>query len=194
MKVLCLNTSFEDLTVCLIDENEIIEKYSENCNKRQSEYIVLTIQKLLEQAKWNINELEGVVVTVGPGSFTGIRIAITVAKIIATLVDVKLYTLSTLQLYAGIKDCVVIKDAKANRVYYGKYSSGSAVISDKVINLDDLIISDDESVIGDSFIVNKTLNESNLVQNFVELRNHWLLVDDVDSLAPVYLKDESAYK
>ncbi|MGB4984789.1 MAG: tRNA (adenosine(37)-N6)-threonylcarbamoyltransferase complex dimerization subunit type 1 TsaB, partial [Erysipelotrichaceae bacterium] len=123
--------------------------------------------------------------------------ALTVAKVYCASKNISLYTISTLQLYAGLKPTVVLMDARANRSYCGIYDHGKAVMSDCVVeleNIDELINKyADYEWYGDLHLINKEDNYGNIVENFSALRSFWHKWENVHTAVPVYLKENDAY-
>lgn len=118
------------------DECKIgIRKNGENlCRKapahrRQMEVIFPLLDGLLESADVKRNEIQSLIVPVGPGSFTGIRLTMTVGRAISAGLNVKLFGISSLKALAytaartsGVRNIAVATDAKRNQVYFGAYS------------------------------------------------------------------------
>ncbi|MBR3006287.1 MAG: tRNA (adenosine(37)-N6)-threonylcarbamoyltransferase complex dimerization subunit type 1 TsaB, partial [Erysipelotrichaceae bacterium] len=167
-----------------------------DCFKKQSEYIIPVLQQMLEEKGLTVNDIGKIVVTTGPGSYTGVRIGMTVAKVIGSLMNKEVYTLSSLQLYAGLRDCYVITDARAKRVYCGRYKDGEALAKDGVVYNDEiaLLVEAGETLfIGDLNLFGKEAYYPDLAENFLQLKEKWQRVDNPDILAPVYLKSNQEY-
>lgn len=192
MKTLCMDTSHRFLVLALVEDNQVVASHMEEAWKKQSETIFVELIKLMEQAKWDVNEIDEVVITKGPGSYTGIRIAMSIAKVLCTRKHIKLYTVSTLQLYAGLKDTYVMLDARSNRAYFGNYKNGF-MIEECIKTLDEIKLLNDKEMIGDTDLIELEKKSIDFVANFVSLREHYHLEENVHSVIPEYLKDESAY-
>ena len=119
----------------------------------------------------------------------------TFAKVLASNAEKKLYTLSTLQLYAGLEDCYSIIDARAKRVYVGRYKDGKPLMEDTIYTNDKMkeIVSDGTKVVGDLHLFGREDAYGDLCRNFVLLRDQWTPVENVDLLAPSYLKSNEEY-
>ncbi|HCY07119.1 MAG TPA: tRNA (adenosine(37)-N6)-threonylcarbamoyltransferase complex dimerization subunit type 1 TsaB [Erysipelotrichaceae bacterium] len=195
MLTLCMDTSHKYLSICLIKNDEIIASYSEECFKKQSEMIFVILDKLCKENDINPLDIKKVVVSKGPGSYTGVRIAMSVAKVMATLNGVSLYTIDTLKLYSdNLENCAVIMDARSNRAYFGIYNKGETVLQPGVFNIDDVknMILDNE-IVGDLFLLDKEDKYPNIPNSFLKLKSYWEKVDNIHLLTPVYLKDAAAY-
>lgn len=197
MITLALDTSFYYLVIALIKDDEIIDSVFLSCHKQQSEITVQKIAELLEKNDIKSTEIESIVVTRGPGSYTGVRIAMSIAKIYANQLQIPLFTLSTLQLYAGLDDLVVIIDARGQRGYFGIYSNGKAKIVDQVLEISVIknILEDYQNyeIYGDGELIGSNQNFRNISKNFLLLKDKWERVDNIHCLAPNYLKDNKQY-
>ena len=104
---LILDSSTKILYISLVkDEKVVYEKYLEGKNDH-AKNIVYMVDEALKSENIDAFKLDKIIVGYGPGSYTGVRMAVTVAKMIAVFANVKLYTISTLLLMAsGEKDLV----------------------------------------------------------------------------------------
>ncbi len=191
-----IETAHKFLLLVLMDDTKVVDFVKMECLKKQSEYIIPEIDKLLSRNSLTVNDVSSIVVTVGPGSYTGVRIGLTVAKILGAVVGKKVYKLSSLQLYAGLNNCYSFIDARANRVYVGKYENGVATMDDTIYTLEEMKnVLDNENVefIGDLHLFDKEDNYPQIENNFINLKDKWVLVDNIDTLAPEYLKSSEEY-
>ncbi len=196
MKIVCLDTSHRTLTIVLIDADTIVESFHAEAFKTQSETILVELANAFERAGWAPSEANAFVITVGPGSYTGVRIAMTVAKVICTQGNIPLFTLSSLQLMAGRDGKkAAIMDARSNRVYIGCYENGSALMEDTVLPISEALelLSDDFIVVGDGDLVGQSNSPIDLTHNFLALKEFWKPVKNIHELTPVYLKVSEAY-
>ncbi len=196
MYSITMDTSGLFLIIALMDDQKVIDSIQMECLKKQSEYIIVKIDELLSRNQLDIDEVSNIVITVGPGSYTGVRIAMTVAKVLGSIAAKNIYTLSTLQLYAGKRDCYVLMDAKAKRCYVGNYCNGMALSEDTVMpneEIEALMARSDRPFIGDLHVFKQEDVYYDLAQNFFDLKDQWVKVEDVDTLAPTYLKNKEDY-
>lgn len=191
MKTLCMDTSHRYLVLALLEDNKEQASYVTYAWKKQSEIIFVELIRLMETIGWSSDDIDEVVITVGPGSYTGIRIAMTIAKVFCATKHKTLYTISTLQLYAGKQTCTVILDARSNRVYYGKYENGTC-FQEMIMNVNELIHSNDNFV-GDVSVLGKEDIVPDFVGNFIALRENYIKVDNIHAVVPEYLKSEQEY-
>lgn len=190
-----VDTSHQFLLLALLKDDRLVEGVQLDCFKHQSEYLIPEISKLLERHGLEASDIDSFVVAQGPGSYTGVRIGMTMAKVLGSLMNKDVYTLSTLQLYAGLEDCYVIMDARARRVYVGRYKDGKPLMEDTIYTNDRMkeIIDSGANVIGDLHLFGQEDRYGDLAQHFADLREFWHKVDNVDLLTPTYLKSSEEY-
>ena len=102
MITLAIDTSFHYLTLVLYEDREIICSIQKEAFKQQSETILVEIKKLFESVNIKPNELNRLVLTDGPGSYTGLRIGMTVAKVLGSMANIEVFTVSSLHVLAGL--------------------------------------------------------------------------------------------
>ena len=192
MKTLCMDTSHRHLVLALVEDGKVVASFCDEAWKKQSETIFCELIQLMEQSKWQVEDIEEVIITRGPGSYTGIRIAMSIAKVLCTQKNIPLYTISTLQLYAGLEDVYVILDARSNRVYFADYQNGVAK-EECIKTIDEIKLLQDKKIIGDIDLLGNEKSKIDFVSNFVNLKQHYKKEENVHILVPEYLKDESAY-
>lgn len=184
--VLYIDTCTKYMCVGLSKGDELVYKKQYDAFKRQSEVAALEIDKCLKESGVKPGELTKIVVTNGPGSYTGIRIGLTLAKVMSKVLNIKLVCLSSLRVMCGLKKCSAIIDAKSKRVYYGKYDNGACVIEDCVKYISELDFN--EKYVGETKVIDIDEEEIDLIQNMFDLRNTQE-VDEIDSVKAIYLKD-----
>ena len=150
-KLLCIDTSTICCAVGLLEgsssEHRIVEAYHELSGRRHSEVLVPTIRSLLLQADWSMAGIDALAIGIGPGSYTGLRIGLSVAKALCLSLEIPLITVSTLQTIAAevtlkhkLGSSVTIlsmMDARRNVVYLGAYSAdGRQILQDRPRILD----------------------------------------------------------
>lgn len=183
--VLYIDTCNKDMSVGLSKGNDLVYKKQYEAFKRQSEVAAVEIDTCLKECGIKAKDLTKIVVTNGPGSYTGIRIGLTLAKVMAKVLGIKLVCLSSLEAMCGLNNKSAIIDAKSKRVYYGKYSNGKCLVSDCVKFVSEL---EDEDYIGDTYVLNKESESIDIILNMFNLRNK-KESENIDSVKAIYLKD-----
>lgn len=194
--ILVLDTSFNYLTVgCFNDNKKLIAGSSFIANKIQSEKIMPTIDDLFKQAKLNKKDLTKVVLTIGPGSYTGLRIALTIAKVLAVNTSIKIGTVNTMELMlANVTDGYAIMDARANRAYIG-YKENNEFKYCKIETLDNIrnIIKESDYLVGQGSLIDRGTKYPDYLLNFGLMLDKVSWQDNPYQLAPLYYKDSDSY-
>lgn len=137
MKILAIDTSNHPMSVALVEGDQLLATTTLNMVRNHSIYLMPTINKLFELVKWQPADLDRVVVAQGPGSYTGIRIAATTAKVLADTLKIDLVGVSSLAVVARNvlpgNDQVIVPffDARRGNVFAGAYQWKD----DKLVNL-----------------------------------------------------------
>lgn len=197
MITLVMDTAYQYLVLGLFRDGKLLAAYEEPCFKKQSESIFPELLRLLDENGLKLSDIDECVITDGPGSYTGLRIAMTIAKILGTQSDCRIYTISTMQMYAGREENAnVILDARGHRAYTAHLENGR-VTEDCILDTDDLpafLDSHPGTLFGDGELVSRQSAPSHFVKNFYDLRELWNPVENVHSLVPRYYKESGAYR
>lgn len=144
MITLFIDTCHYNLIVGIYKDNEQLILFNEKNDNHLSERLLPLIEKAFGKVNLDINDVDNIVVANGPGSFTGVRIGVTVAKTLAYSLGCKIHTVSELKIMAttnvSTKYVVPLIDARRDAVYAGMYSVDlDNVVSDTYIPFTDLI-------------------------------------------------------
>lgn len=130
MYSLYIDTHFTDLVLALLNENGIVDKKVMLSNKH-SEYTINLLNDLLNDNNIDFNDIKEVIVINGPGSFTGVRIGIVIAKIIGYTKNISIKTLSYLEALSLKYDNEVIVGLKdKNGVFIGEFNGKHELLRD----------------------------------------------------------------
>ncbi len=141
MNLISLETSTESCSAALLCGDAIIER-SELAPRRHAELILPMIESLLAQAGLSRRQLDGIAVGRGPGAFTGVRLAISVAQGLALGLDLPVVTVSSLAALAmdapgDDASILAVIDARMGEVYAGAFRRSEdglvAAISDESV-------------------------------------------------------------
>ena len=124
MNSLLIDTSNQPLSVALMQNDEVLAEITTDSKQNHSVQLMPAISQLFEQSKIAKQKLDAIIVAEGPGSYTGLRIGVTVAKTLAYALNVKLYGVSSLKALAATIDhtdklLVPVFDARRQAVYTG---------------------------------------------------------------------------
>ncbi len=143
MNVLLADTSTQILSIALLTETSYEERLV-NGNFSHSEDLLPEIEALIKRAGITLSDLELLIVTKGPGSFTGLRIGMASMKGIASALSIPLVSVPTLDAIAeavGIYPGAVLSviDARKKKFYLSMKRNGETVIADRDGNAADII-------------------------------------------------------
>ena len=193
MYTVLLDSSNTNLSVGLARDNLLLENVSYEAWQQQSEYMIPELNKLLEKYQVQNEEISAVMVAKGPGSYTGVRIAITIAKTMAVALGCKLYAVSSLIVQKdGKNPSICLINARSGRSYIGVYEDNGVLLEDQIMKNDEVLkyIADHPtySVCGDVKYLGLEAKETNNVLEMLSLKE---VLDEVNplSLKPVYMKD-----
>ncbi|WP_073507796.1 tRNA (adenosine(37)-N6)-threonylcarbamoyltransferase complex dimerization subunit type 1 TsaB [Streptobacillus notomytis] len=162
MSTLIITTSTKLASLSIYDNDNMLGNININVKRTHSSYIIDQISSLLSWTGTKIENIQNVIVSVGPGSFTGVRIAISVIKGMFVGRDVKIYEVNELDAlgYQGnivYRDkLIAMIDSNNEKIYYGKYENGKRVGKLLVGRLDEvisLVKNEKYNLIGDAVIV-----------------------------------------
>ena len=192
MYQLLLDSSNIFLSVGLAKDGKAVDKISYEAWQRQSEMMVTEIDNILKRNNVDKKELDGIVVGMGPGSYTGVRIGVTIAKTIAYALKIKLYAKSSLSLLKHQEfPTICVFNARSGRSYFGVYRGKEVLEKDTVLEndkvLDYIKAHPDYMVCGDTYQLGLESGKFDIIDNLADFDKE----DEVDAfkLIPVYLKD-----
>ena len=125
MKSILIDTSTANVTISIVYDNKVLYCYSDEIKNDMSSRILSIIDMALNKTNLKVKDLDKIFVINGPGSFTGIRIGVTIAKIISWALKIDVVPLSSLELMAttplDTNYIVPMIDAKRGNVFAGIY-------------------------------------------------------------------------
>ena len=167
MIVLGIETSSTCGSVAVVQDRKVLGELFFNTGTKHSTKIVPSISNLLSTVELDKADLEGIAVTSGPGSYTSLRIGISIAKGLAYSLDIPLIGISTLQCVAFNSIisphliCSLI-DARKGELYSAlfRYNTGELerISEDQIVSIDYLCSTIDEKtvLIGDGLYLYKS--------------------------------------
>ncbi|MGH7490350.1 MAG: tRNA (adenosine(37)-N6)-threonylcarbamoyltransferase complex dimerization subunit type 1 TsaB, partial [bacterium] len=128
MKLLAVDTATERCSVALWVDGKIIQQ-ERTLNRAHAEVVLPMVAALLAEAGYTLNQLDGIGFGRGPGGFTGVRVAVSVAQGLAFGAGLPVLPISDLEAMAagafrlhGEPRILVCMDARMGEVYWGAYS------------------------------------------------------------------------
>src|SRR5574344_754327 len=98
MYTLFIDTHFKDINIILYKDNKVVSKKTISDSKSTSKETMPSIIETLAAAKINIKDLNKIAIVRGPGSFTGIRLGVTIAKVLSYALNIPIVSLTSLDL------------------------------------------------------------------------------------------------
>ncbi|ALF25391.1 tRNA (adenosine(37)-N6)-threonylcarbamoyltransferase complex dimerization subunit type 1 TsaB [Fusobacterium nucleatum] len=173
MLILGIDTSTKICTCSIFDsENGVIAETSLSVKKNHSNIVMPIIDNLFKISDLTINDIDKIAVAIGPGSFTGVRIALGIAKGLAMALNKPLIAINELDILEAIasgneNEIIPLIDARKERVYY-KYQN--KYVDDYLINLISNFDKNKKYIfVGDGAINYKNILKDNLGENAIIL-------------------------
>ncbi|WP_078392371.1 tRNA (adenosine(37)-N6)-threonylcarbamoyltransferase complex dimerization subunit type 1 TsaB [Shouchella patagoniensis] len=215
--ILALDTSSYRLGIAVSNEDAVLGEYMTLLKKNHALRLMPAVEVLLEEVGLKPKELDRIAVAHGPGSYTGVRMAVTTAKTLAWSLNIPLVSISTLELMAQAGKyfpgtVVPLIDARRQTVFTGAYQyidgELKEVLPDKHVPLDEwlnelenvegsfLFIGEDvgqyqtmiENVLGERLIVAEQLLANVRPGELCVLASRKEPVKNLHSFAPEYLR------
>ena len=135
MYTLFISTFSELITIGLLKDGKEIDRLEQVSNRNHSVYTIPRIEELLDKNEIKTNYLNEIIVVNGPGSFTGVRIGVTIAKTLAYTLDITIKTITSLEAYAvsytsDKNKLVAIPDLKGK--YIGYFTKDNDLLSNYI--------------------------------------------------------------
>ena len=194
MAKLLLDSSNTSLSVGLEKDGLLIDHISYESWQSQSEHMVPEIDNILKKNGLDRHDIDGIVSSIGPGSYTGVRIALTIAKVASLVLNVPLFTVSSLRvLKDDDKPSICLINARSGRSYFGVYQGEEIIVSDTIKKNDEVLkyIKEhpDYSICGDARYLGFANVDNNISKQMVSLLNVLRKEENPLASKPVYMKD-----
>lgn len=180
---LIMDSATKKLYVALVKDDMVLyEKYQEGKNDH-SKYIVKMVEDALKENNLGVDSLDRIVVGVGPGSYTGVRMALTVGKIFAAFKNIPMYQISTLFLMGSSLHEVadVLIDARRGNVFGATFDFAN-----------DTILRPEGHYEANCFSLDTCVTDDNFVVDPFRCIKMATLVDNPAIAVPNYLRDTEA--
>jgi len=129
MIVLAIDTCLFACSVAVVDGERVLARRIEPMSRGHQERLAPLVQEAMLEASVGFDQLDRIGVTVGPGSFTGLRVGLAFAKGLAAALGIPAVGIGSLEALAAPErgDVVAVLDAKRGQVYLQAFSGGAAV-------------------------------------------------------------------
>lgn len=126
MRILALDSSGLVASVAIVEDMQTIAEYTVNYKKTHSQTLLPMLDEIVKMTELDLNTIDAIAISGGPGSFTGLRIGSATAKGLGLALGKPLIHIPTLEgmaynLYGSSSLICPIMDARRNQVYTGLY-------------------------------------------------------------------------
>ena len=173
MKILYLDTSSSFLYTAILENDNIIAEVKEKLDNNLSTYALPRIEEMFTVKGISVDEIDKIIVVNGPGSFTGIRIGVTIAKTLAWAKNIPIIPISSLEAMAVSSDgnynyIVPAIDARRNNLYASIYDNqnGCFIMKEQHISINALEIALENLAGSISYITNDLINVNYDIQPY----------------------------
>ena len=138
---LFIDTSLSDVSIALLKDGNILSIINKYIPGEHSIYVSKYIEDIIKDNELSPQDINEIIVVNGPGSFTGIRIGVTIAKVFAYLTNIRIVTITSLQARAiGRSGEYLLStiDAKHDNYYVGLYDMEYNKIVEKFSNQEEV--------------------------------------------------------
>lgn len=194
---LFIDTSSSDVSIAVIKDNQVLTSITKTIPNQHSIYTVPFISSALKEAGIQPVDVNKIMVVTGPGSFTGVRIGVTIAKVYAYLQNIEVIGVSSLKMRAlSLKHdyCLSLIDANHDNYYMGLYDAKNhEVVPEKFATKEEIlktiekyqpnIVGNEPMKIGTYSVIKPPLNIIDIVSYY----DHEP-ISNVHFLVPNYLK------
>ncbi len=184
MKRLLFDVSTNVMYVAYARDEILVDFSIRIATRDHAKYLVDRIDQVLKRNKVSIDQIDEIIIGYGPGSYTGIRIAVVVGKMLSYTKKITLKVISSLQFmtsgYEGkIAACI---DARRGFVFAGIYEDGKVIQDDAYVKLSDLyqldVARNAQTVIIDDrnfeISIKRIIENSKIVENVHDLEPNYL--------------------
>jgi tRNA threonylcarbamoyladenosine biosynthesis protein TsaB len=204
MKNLFIDTSLSNLTIGIVDNNKLINTKNIKLDNELSIYAVYYIDQLFKESNLDIKDIDQIIVTNGPGSYTGVRVGVTIAKTIAWALNKKIIPISSLKalsLSVNNYDYIIcLLDARRDCYFAAIYDqNNNDIIKEQYLDKNKLL-NYINNLQGDFILVSDkdfNINELNVKQidlDILKIVNYFSSYEGLNphEVNPNYLKDTEA--
>ena len=204
MRVLYIDTSSDYLYSGIVVDDKLVSSIKKKYEKDLSKEALPKIIELFDEADITPKDLDKIIVVNGPGSFTGIRIGITIAKTIAWALNINITPISGLTAIAISTNTNTYKmpliDARRGYVYGGIYDKdNNKVIEDSHIELKELLdkskdLGEVTVITNNDLDINININKEKYNPDILKIVKHYENSDGINPhlVNPIYLKKTEA--
>lgn len=195
---LFIDTSMANVSISVVKNDKILSIIQEDIPNEHSKYAALYVKKVIDDAGIDANDVDNILVVNGPGSFTGVRIGVTIAKTYGYLVNKEIIPVSSLKSLAisGNSEGLIMSVIQANRnnFYVGIYDNEyNNIIDEQFVSsnrLIELIQEYNPYIVSNEIYVVGKYKFNKVSLDILRIVNYYKDMDKVNyhGLVPNYLK------
>lgn len=155
--LLCIETSVGPFSIALFNDDKLIDLYYHSTPHQQAEMLIPKINDMLDKNDISYSEIKNIAVSIGPGSFTGIRIGLSAAQGISIGNHCSIIGISTLEAIAqnsNSKKYLVALSAGRSQFYCQWFKNVNGIVSS---DSDPMLLNSDDIQAEDSIIISEPL-------------------------------------
>jgi tRNA threonylcarbamoyladenosine biosynthesis protein TsaB len=197
--ILAIETATEVCSTALVHQNKVLSKRSVREKNIHSERLLMLIEDVLQESRVQKQQVECIAVSIGPGSFTGLRIGLSTAKGLALALHLPILAIPTLDGIAesfrlshrtiGEENFCSLIDAKRDEAFYAFYS----ITKNNIERRSDFSIKLKADIISEAKDQNASIAQPDISAGAVGLladrEREKFIVSDFSYLEPLYLRD-----
>lgn len=186
MRTLYIDTANDDLVLAILEDDKLLNKIEKSCKNEHSIYTVSCLDELLKSCNLLPNDINNIMVVNGPGSFTGVRIGVTVAKTYAYILKKDIILVSSLKALAlstPNKIAITLIDAKNSNYYMGIYDMFDNDVTYETFSTKEEVIQKIEQYQDATVVSNKNLTIGDYKVKKVDL--------DIEAIVKYYKNEEA---
>lgn len=169
MKCLFIDTSNSFINIYIVKDDSVLVYKKVETLRDMANTIMPLIRQSFNEIDFNIKDVDKIFVTIGPGSFTGVRVGITVAKTIAWSLNIDVYPISTLEYLSSIDTkysrIMPIIDARRGNVFTSVYDNYLNKLEDeKLIGYEDINKDEDTLVVSYDGVYESTISNVDIIK------------------------------
>ncbi|PPE04398.1 tRNA N6-adenosine(37)-N6-threonylcarbamoyltransferase complex dimerization subunit TsaB [Entomoplasma ellychniae] len=186
MKLFIDTTNWQLCLILINEQNKIVEEFIQKDTKKVSDITMSNIVKLLKNHNLILKDIKDFYVTKGPGSYTGVRVGLSIVKTLKTLNnEINVFLIDSLALQAVGKKCISLLDARSYKYYCGVYDNN------KVINEPYLIEQKDLKELQKQFLEYRIIKDYDGIDfkiNVLNALKQFQKVQTTSEISPIYIK------
>ena len=162
MKILGIETATRAASVAVVSDDKVLSEVIQESHSPHSETLQVQIEEVIKNSGVS-DKIDAVAVSIGPGSFTGLRIGLAAAKVLAYAWKIKIIGVPTLQTMAfnfptNFATILPLIDAQKNRAYVQQFKNFLPQTEIEVMPIDE-IVSSAEKIDGEVFLCGDVLHK-----------------------------------